>query len=357
MDNVVCLLCNGEERRLQIGSIKPDILGQLFNLVPHTIMLMDADLIVLVQNSEHSGFDGMLAHREPFTVLGSGVVPTMPVSSTPVSVGNARPPIPPPFGVVPGARTGIPPPGVRFSRRQASTRPATPEQLTKTIKVYHFEKGVRGGLKPARGMANIVVTEAECNVTDLNSKLRQKPGFEECEIADKFGIIIPNDESTRDLSFWFFNQKQAGNATRYFAVRKTAPRTGAAESSDDSIDEEVVTSAASRKRRLSERAIAKSVVKKMQRDRDQQEKATLEAVDAIRTPLRNTLRCTVCMNVSKEPCVCKSCENMIGCYACIEQWAATNNTCPLHRCDWDLALGAGFMKTRISFESVPGLYE
>uniref|UniRef100_A0A914XI72 Uncharacterized protein n=1 Tax=Plectus sambesii TaxID=2011161 RepID=A0A914XI72_9BILA len=168
-------------------------------------MLMDAEFIVLVQNSDRSGFDGILAHQEPFTVLGTGVVASAPVSSssfsTPLSASNARPPIPPPFGVVPGARTGIPPPGVRLNRRQSLTRPATSEIVTKTIKVYHYERGIRGSLKPAKSMANIMIFEFECNVTAVNNKLQLKMGFEEYVIADKYGIRIPDDETTRGTNF------------------------------------------------------------------------------------------------------------------------------------------------------------
>uniref|UniRef100_A0A914WFR4 Uncharacterized protein n=1 Tax=Plectus sambesii TaxID=2011161 RepID=A0A914WFR4_9BILA len=249
MDNVVCLQFDGEERRLQIRSVKPDILGQLFNLVPHTIMLMDAEFIVLVQNSDHSGFDGILAHQEPFTVLGTGVVASAPVSSssfsTPLSASNARPPIPPPFGVVPGARTGIPPPGVHLNRRQLPTRPAPSEIVTKTIK---------------------------CNVTAVNTKLQLKTGFEEYVIADKYGIRIPDDEKTRELAFWYFGQKQAGNASRYFAVKKVTSQAAVDGSSEDSSDENVPCSSATRKRRISEKAIAKEVAKKMRRDQDHQQR-------------------------------------------------------------------------------------
>uniref|UniRef100_A0A914WFS0 Uncharacterized protein n=1 Tax=Plectus sambesii TaxID=2011161 RepID=A0A914WFS0_9BILA len=71
-------------------------------------------------------------------------------------------------------------------------------------------------------MACIIVME--CNRTTISTKLQLRAGFEDCEIADKFGIPIPDEETTQGPIFWYFGQKQAGNTTRYFAIKKVFPK-------------------------------------------------------------------------------------------------------------------------------------
>uniref|UniRef100_A0A914WQC8 RING-type domain-containing protein n=1 Tax=Plectus sambesii TaxID=2011161 RepID=A0A914WQC8_9BILA len=258
------------------------------------------------------------------------------------------------------------PPGLHQLRRQIPTRPISPEPLTKTIKVTHCGRGPRGGLAPTKGMTHIVLTKEECNVPTINAKLQSVESFEGYMIADKSGICISDDPTTRDPSYWHFGQRQVGNALKYYAIKADASSKADTESdaSDESDEDfQLTRSYATRgsKRRLSEKKIVARVTKKMHQkaahSASDREKIAAAAVDNIQSPLRDTLRCTICLAVSRDPTVCKICENLIGCFLCVDTWATRNSTCPLHRCDWDTVDGSGFMKTRISFENVPGLYE
>uniref|UniRef100_A0A914VE83 Uncharacterized protein n=1 Tax=Plectus sambesii TaxID=2011161 RepID=A0A914VE83_9BILA len=177
------------------------------------------------------------------------------------------PVVTPPFGVVPGARTiGNQPPGLHQVRRQIPTRPISPELQTKTIKITHCERGVRGGLTPSKGMTHIMLTREECNVPSINAKLQSVETFEGYVIADKNGIRISDDPSTRDPSYWHFGRRQAGNAVKYYAIKADLPLRGEPESdaSDESDDDfQFSRSYTTRgsKRRLSEKKIVDRVAK------------------------------------------------------------------------------------------------
>lgn len=82
-----------------------------------------------------------------------------------------------------------------------------------------------------------------------------------------------------------------------------------------------------------------------------------EAVKVLSTPLRETLACCICNHVSREPTICTTCGQLVGCYNCVLASLEHDERCPLCRCEWDRTSLTGFVKTRMNFDHVPGVQD
>uniref|UniRef100_A0A914W5W6 Uncharacterized protein n=1 Tax=Plectus sambesii TaxID=2011161 RepID=A0A914W5W6_9BILA len=79
------------------------------------------------------------------------------------------------------------------------------------------------------------------------------------------------------------------------------------------------------------------------------------AVETVRAPLREALSCTICCEVSREPTLCVTCGQVVGCFSCVLTALEHDERCPLCRAAWSRSRLAGFIKSRMNFENVLGL--
>uniref|UniRef100_A0A914XN69 RING-type domain-containing protein n=1 Tax=Plectus sambesii TaxID=2011161 RepID=A0A914XN69_9BILA len=343
----------GEQRRLSVRNPKPGNIARMFRLAPDSVWLLDSQNLTCLQSGDRESFDDIDPSAGPFTV--NGDIAAQPPLEAPTSSSSSssmnRPPVAPPFGVIPGARTtGNPPPGLRNGggRRGAGSTPVAVEPANKVLKITKCANGKRRSLKPGKAMTHVIIGRDDCNVPAINAKMQAKEGFEDLVIADRAGVPICDDECTRDPAYWYLNKGQAGNAVRYYAVK---PRTRAQNESSDSDSDEFEPPRKIAK--MVARCLAKE--KKKEEEPVSQQKVIQDAVEAVQSPLREALSCSICHQVSREPTICTGCGQLVGCYVCVLSSLEHSEICPLGRCQWNREELSGFVKSRLNFDNIPGL--
>jgi hypothetical protein len=206
------------------------------------------------------------------------------------------------FGVSVAPRTGVPPPGVLNRRRSAL--------IVEQHVDLKFRKSLRAKKtnRPGRitDSQKLRITEAESNVTTINSKIQLLDGYHNHVICVADGMPIPDNDTTKKPSFWGFGKPpQSQNAKKYYAMLPITNQ-------EDSDSDEGPTS---RKRaRINPRDIekTKNLVNK-------------EAVELARM-VTDYFTCSMCDGVViPSPVVCASCKVVIACQACANRWVLTSD--------------------------------
>uniref|UniRef100_A0A914VPU9 Uncharacterized protein n=1 Tax=Plectus sambesii TaxID=2011161 RepID=A0A914VPU9_9BILA len=312
--------CSGRQSyRLTRSILSPTLLSQIFQFIPETVVLLDANNTLQVWNGEsYFGFQQGVA---PFTVLGASTSPQPQFSSPlPQSPGSSlhRPPTPISYATIPGAspsaflgnfsgappgspsyRAVPPPSGVRGSRRLMAQSPPPTATSSKVIKIFCTSRLSNGRPnKVGMDMVHVELTETNCSVGFINSKIQEKSdNYRDMVLCDSNGIPFPDDETTRQAAYWGFGRGQSSNAAKYYACK---PRE---DDDDSSYEGEPVP----KKMSLSDGDIAR-----------------VGATEMIMKP-------TQCLGIALQPIVCKRC---IDLWVRMRMEEERDVTCPKCRAIW-----------------------